>query len=95
MSFLPLYDTPLKEQLHTLRECIPDWADMEVTRKGKFLGFIVGPYREEDSWIEPMRKYLDRTIMWAGRGLGLHLGVMAYNTFAVSVLGFVAQLEPP
>ena len=42
-----------------------------------------------------MKKYLERVTMWQDMPLGLHWHARVYNTFALSVLGYIAQLEEP
>ena len=33
--------------------------------------------------------------MWSWSGLGLHYAATAYNTYAISVLSYIGQLELP
>ena len=72
---------------------VPAWIDMPVADKGKYLGFYVGPGKGESSWTEPSSKYLERCRLWGDQGLGLHYHTVAYNTFAVSTLSYISQLE--
>ena len=66
-----------------------------VSRQGTYLGFVTGPGKEEKSWKKAEAKFLQRATLWGNQGAGLHIGIFAYNTFAVSVLTFLAQLERP
>ena len=45
--------------------------------------------------LGPVRKFEQRVRMWGPQPLDLQLDAMVYNTFAVSVLGYLAQLEAP
>ena len=72
---------------------IPQWSNMPVADKGKYLGFAIGPGKGTTSWQEPTTKYLQRCQDWSTQGVGMHFHTVAYNTFAISTLGFVAQLE--
>ena len=90
--------TPLG--LETLEQCkllrdqrLPGWASMPVADCGKYLGFMVGPGKKTQSWRDPNNKYVQRCRDWSGHGVGMHFHTVAYNTFAVSTLGYIGQLE--
>jgi hypothetical protein len=57
------------------------------------LGFIVGPGKGQESWKKPLIKYKDRIARWAPLGGGMQIGALTYNTFALSTLLYVGQLE--
>ena len=76
-------------------ERMPEWRDMKVASTGKYLGFHIGPGKGQMSWQEPLTKYRSRCGLWGGQALGLQYNALVYNTFAVSVLSYVGQLEPP
>ena len=40
-------------------------------------------------------QFMERVNVWGKQPLGLQLDALVYNTFAISVLSFVAQLEIP
>ena len=63
--------------------------------KGTYLGFSVGPSKEDSSWDKALKKYADRAVTWGAIHQGLHIGIYAYNTYVVSVLSYLAQLEQP
>ena len=86
---------PLELMKHRLKEQVPRWQSMSLNWHGVYLGFVVGPGKGDQSWIKPSRKYVDRCSIWAGRGHGLQYSALTYNTFAVSTLSYVAQLEQP
>ena len=68
---------------------------MPIALSGTYLGFRIGPNKNDSSWSAPTAKYLDRSTMGEDHALGLHYDVYAYNTLAASVLGFIGQLENP
>ena len=68
---------------------------MEVTDKGKYLGFYIGPGKGTNSWHDPTAKYLKRCHLWQDRPLGLHFHTRVYNTLAITALAYIAQLECP
>ena len=72
---------------------LPAWDGMVVAHTGKYLGFYVGPDKQDRSWKEPLGKFTQRSVMWDGHGLGLQYNALVYNTFSVSVLAYVGQLE--
>ena len=92
---IPLYVTPLEEFQQQLGKRVPQWRQMQIANKGKYLGFMIGPEKNQDSWTEPIEKYMRKCGMWQERGLGLQYSALVYNTFAVSTLGYIAQLENP
>ena len=75
----------------------PLWGALQIEGKAKYLGFIVGPDRGEDSWTSPSVKFLDRAKVWRSIGLGMLHTMEAYQVFISSVLSFIAQLDelPP
>jgi len=92
---IPLDEGNLDTFRENLAEWVPSWKDMQVTRHGKYLGFEVGPDKGCKSWQEPTRKFLQRCHLWEAQGAGLHYHTTAYNSFALSTLTYIAQLECP
>ena len=92
---LPLDEGCLDTIRDRLAATIPDWKDMQVQRHGKYLGFVVGPEKGNKSWHEPTHKFTQRCQLWEALGAGLHYHTTAYNTFAMSTLTYIAQLERP
>ena len=66
---------------------------MQVRLQGKYFGFMIGPAKGEESWREPLEKYVSRCRLWCNLGVGLQYSALVYNTFVASVLTFVMQLE--
>ena len=92
---MPLDEGELDTFRQRLDTTIPAWKDMQVTRHGKYLGFVIGPDKGNRSWQEPTLKFLQRCQLWEAQGAGLHYHTTAYNTFALSTLTYIAQFEHP
>jgi hypothetical protein len=71
------------------------WDNMQFGRTGKYLGFVMGPDKQELSWEKAALKFMERAKVWARIGEGLQFSMLAYNVFCFSVFGYVAQLEVP
>jgi hypothetical protein len=71
------------------------WREMQVSSSGTYLGFAVGPGKMDKSWTRAAEKYRERVAIWENQPLGLQCNALVYNTFAMSVLGYLAQLESP
>ena len=76
------------------RTC-PEWSGVCLADCAKYLGFFTGRGKGEKSWDKPMLKYGEAAEQWCKQALGLQYAALAYNTFAMSVLSFVCQLERP
>ena len=37
----------------------PQWASVRIDDKGTYLGFVIGPGAKMESWVQPLRKYMD------------------------------------
>ena len=92
---IPLWLDPLQDIKEQLAEKHSAWNLVCVARKGTYLGFAIGPEKGDTSWGKAEDKFLKRAQLWGMQGGGLHVSIYAYNTFAVSVLAFIAQLELP
>ena len=76
-------------------EVVPGWTDMHIRDHCKYLGFMVGPGRKNNSWHAPFKKIGERVEAWSHMPLGLFWDARIYNMFMLPTLGYVAQLEPP
>ena len=90
---IPLGQGTLEQFQQRRDRCLPEWASMPVTDCGKYLGFMVGPGKGEQSWGAPNAKFIQRCRDWSEHGVGMHFHTVAYNTFAISTLGYIGQLE--
>ena len=90
---VPLWQYTDSEVRRRIQLEAPLWGGVNIAAAAKYLGLFVGPGKKEHSWKGPIRKYLDRSAQWGKRGLGLPLTLPAYQTYIVTVLRFVAQLE--
>lgn len=93
--FIPLSPLSSARGLRTfIHECCQAWRNIGIETKGKYLGFIIGPGRSTHSWEAPLRTYTQRVSARESSHSGLLWNSIYYNTFVVSTLEFVAQLDP-
>ena len=92
---IPLWDEPIEDIQAELRNSERPWQGICIASAGTYLGFVVGPGREQKVWDKPTKKFRHRANCWGGLGTGLMFTTLAYNTFAFSTLGFIAQLAIP
>jgi hypothetical protein len=92
---IPLSPEPLQSFHARLRLVVPKWADMQVATKGTYLGFAVGPGKKDTTWEKPAAKFMARVKEWSNLKTGLQYDTLLYNTFSMSVLSYVSQLEHP
>ena len=52
-------------------EVVPGWTDMPIRDHCKYLGFMGGPGRKDNSWHAPFRKFRERVKTWSHMPLGL------------------------
>ena len=93
--YVPLHTTDLVTWSQEFQRLHPIWHDITIASKAKYLGFILGPGRDHDSYLKPIAKYIQRASDWNTVGCGLALSTMAYNVYILPVLLFVAQLDAP
>ena len=92
---VPLWSSPLEEIREDITRRSPCWSIVAVAGSAKYLGFVEGPDEGDKSWDGPCLKYTKRATLWGSQPVGLYYSATAYNTFAMSVLSYVAQLENP
>ena len=93
---VPLFPSPGIDDVQAMvQSAVPSWHDVQIHYQGKYLGFQVGPSAAEDSWDEATAKFKQRATAWADHLRGLHCSALTYNTFAIPVLSYLAQLRKP
>ena len=56
-----------------LFEHVPAWRHFEISSKGKYLGFFIGPGANDESWKSLAAKYLERArYVYPLVGVGIH-----------------------
>ena len=60
---------------------------------GQILGLAIGPGKHEHSWDVALPKFLQRVQSWGDHHLGLQFSAVVYNTYVVTVLSHLWQLE--
>jgi hypothetical protein len=94
-SLVPLYLGD-KARIHDeLAHEHPSWAGMKVEYFAKYLGFVMGPDRQDRTYDKPLAKFASRAEEWGMTGAGLHLTTLAYAVYILPVVLFVAQLDAP
>lgn len=73
---------------------LPNWATFCVADQGKYLGFFLGPGGVGRQWEGPLAKHKERANEAAKMDLPLQLKGARFNSRAVTVFGYVAQLAP-
>ena len=92
---IPLSNSPLEVFQNRKVVEVPAWADMPAQWTCKYLGYFMGPGKHDESWKAPFKKFKTRIGMWQDQPLGLFWDIGVHNTFAISVLSYVAMLESP
>ena len=91
---MPLWVNGVDEVASRLHVVTPSWASICIALKGTYLGFVVGPGKGTESWVKPLEKFKQRVARWSQVPGGMQFSAVAYNTFALSTLLYIAQLEP-
>ena len=78
-----------------LQENFPQRKDFKIIFPAKYLGFYLGPKSLDPLWAAPICKWNARSKGIAHSHMGSTLAALKYKSRAVSVLGYIAQLQPP
>jgi hypothetical protein len=90
---VPLWPFSSEENIRKLmREFCPGWSGLDISRKGKYLGFILGPHMEQEGWTKPLAKFELQAKVWAGMRLGMAMNILVFNMYIAPILEYVAQL---
>jgi len=92
---IPLWPSEVHLVKAELVSAFPTWADMHVAYSGVYLGVSIGPLGHEDFWSKAVQKFLRRAKDWGRVGLGLYWTSLAYSTYVLPVLSFLAQFRIP
>ena len=71
---------------------IPSWKAFNIASSGKYLGFHLGPSSADKQWVAPSAKWRLRASAIASTHSPASAASHLYNTRAVPVMGYVAQL---
>ena len=89
---IPLWEGDPELFRNRLMAKAPGWGAAPLRHSAKYLGFILGPASGKDSHNEPLAKYRARLEAWRNTEGGTFMSIMAYRTYILTVLTFVAQL---
>jgi len=78
-----------------LERKIPEWVNFNLKGAGKYLGFLIGPEAGASQWEAPICKFMLRAQEINAGHFPINVSAHLYNSRAVSVLGYKAQLVPP
>ena len=92
---IPLWPSTMEVVRAQMARILPNWSAVSVARWALYLGFATGPEKMDHSWDRALNKFIQRISTWEWTSLGLQYAATAYNTYVMSVLAFVAQLENP
>jgi hypothetical protein len=92
---IPLWEVSTKEARYLLVVSSPKAKDMSYASCGTYLGFAVGPTRQEHMWQKCMEKFTSRATTWKDSHQGMHHSCTIYNVFVVTVLSYIWQLSAP
>ena len=92
---VPLWLTSLQDLRSAIERTLHGWGGVNVADYGIYLGFAEGPGKRHHTWEKAVQKYKDRAELWGKQGTGLFYATTAYNTYVITVLSFIGQLENP
>ncbi len=72
---------------------LPEWGSFKILSSAKYLDFYIGPAAKEHSWVAPLAKFDKQVRQIAAAGLSAAVSSLLYSSRAVSVVGYVAQIE--
>ena len=94
-TVIPLWCIALKETKLLITRASPKAGSMAFDTWGTYLGFTVGPTRQEHMWTKCLSKFQSRAMTWKDSQQGLFHSCTLYNVFVVSVLSYIWQLSAP
>ena len=71
---------------------LPKWKSFNIASRGKYLGFHLGPTSAAMQWVAPSAKWRLRAKAIASTHSPAAAAAHLYNTRAVPVMGYIAQL---
>ena len=94
---VPLGDIPPGRIRDGLAMRQPAWGAIAIRHWAEYLGFVLGPDRSDRSWSKALAKMHDRAALWGALDLGLQAAALVWNTYIITVVGFLLQLDvlPP
>ena len=77
-----------------IRELCPGRRNLEIARKGKYLGFVLSPNATHEGWTKPRANFERQVNLRAGMRLGTAMNIIVFNMYIVPLLEYVGQLLP-
>ena len=89
---IPLfYPDALDKAAGEIRRILPTGMDLTYVRKALYLGILLGPESIDQGWHTVLKKFRSRCNQWEHSHLGVHLDVLVYKAFCLSILQFYLQ----
>ncbi len=92
---IPLWQGDLREIQNDIARKFQFWAPIQVEYKGMYLGTLIGPESNEHFWDKAVKKFMEAATAWGKLGLGLQYTTVAYTTYILPRLSFLAQFKVP
>ena len=92
---IPLWPGGEDTAREEIRSAAPEWFEISIQDSATYLGCLIGPGKSGSEWSKAIAKYLSRIRGWNWAELGLYFATLVYNTYAFSVLAFLAQVCAP
>ncbi len=64
---IPLWEGSIESKKAWVKQRAPDWSQVNIDDKGRYLGLIEGPGEGTLSWAKPMNKWVKETQLWKKR----------------------------
>ena len=88
---VPLWTYDVEEAMHIIRHIVPEWAEIKVALRARYLGIVLGPRSVDFLWNSALEKYVGKVNMARTTGAGLFTAMMEYNIMCISTLTFIGQ----
>ncbi|MFM7981007.1 MAG: hypothetical protein ACKPKO_16990, partial [Candidatus Fonsibacter sp.] len=92
---IPLWDEAEDSPKEVLTKVCTDCKSMVYSNFGIYLGFAVGPGRNNHQWAKAADKYITRAYVWKESHQSLHYSAVIYNICVSTVLAYIWQLASP
>ena len=71
----------------------PGWSDLGIADCARYLGFVLGPGRGQNSWTTAVNKMRCRARIWRSVGAGMCVSLQAMRMYILPLASFLVQLE--
>ena len=93
---VPLFEGDLENTERQMRKLLsrflPEWKHFKIASSAVYLGFALGPSSDATQLIKVEAKWIHRCLAMYAAQMALAPSVIAYNTYALTVWSYKAQL---